>query len=344
MTTLFLKPKELEAIRWNGENKEEIQELCAGRGPRMALDTESPREDGCKFQLKRASYVSIDEAKETMPRLTHGLRVWNGKDWIEVEPGWWVVRLEDGNMGRMSPDYVDLYCQTELPNELKMYYKSYRAAMDRVSRVALGVESLAMELSRIQPNLARFVQDKLRQLLCTHPEGARRYGHAESWCSICFVHMKPENYAAPMNEVMAHVVTWCKCKTEACPVHKGPRSDLPPPTMLVPAIPESVGNPELAPVAELNPVAPAKIGFEDGEEVILKDWSLNEVENNRTANTIELSGRTNPDGNIDLTKLKRIMVQAEVPGEELPLGQKVTVETESRPGGETHLKIWWRKS
>lgn len=137
-------------------------------------------------------------------------------------------------------------------NQLGQYYEATLASRRRLDRVALGVEKLAVEIATVKGNLVlgRYIQDRLRQLLCTHPESSLRYGSAEAWCTVCFSPIDPADSAARDRELMAHVVTWCRCDTERCPVHHGPNSELPS-TMVIAPIPESVRNSRLRPIAKL---------------------------------------------------------------------------------------------
>lgn len=234
MTTLHTKPRELEARLWNGSNREEIQELTRQKGP--SPDSRDPRlSDGAQF------------------RTGDLLSIWNGRVWVDVPKGWWVVDMEEGGLARMSPDYVRLYMSEDPAPAVKEYYESYKASRDRLERVSIGVENLALEIATVQgqPNLGRYIQDRLRQLLCTHPETQLRYGAAQTWCSICFLKLEPGDTEARNRETMAHVVTWCRCDTSACAVHHENREELPAPTIVVPAIPEAKRAPALAPANEL---------------------------------------------------------------------------------------------
>lgn len=140
-----------------------------------------------------------------------------------------------------------------VPSELQQYYDSYRAARARLERVSLGMEKLALEIATVQghPNIGRYIQDRIRQLLCIHPEASLRYGAAESWCTICFAKIDPADLQLRAKEMMAHVVEWCKCDTSNCAVHHTVNDELPPPTIVVPAIPESRRAPQLSSVGDL---------------------------------------------------------------------------------------------
>lgn len=242
MTTLYLRPRELKAEKWTGSNDGVIRELCEGRGPQG--------ESGCEIKLKRVVVTGHQQEQERL----YNLEVWTGATWINVPMGWWVVQMSETHaMGRMSPDYVEHYCNDSPTPELSSYYQAARASQRRLERVALGIEKLALELATVrgEPNLGRFVQDRIRQLLCTHPQHALRYGQAQVWCSICFKQLESSEMEATAREMMAHVITWCRCDSEKCPVHTGPNDELPAPTIVIPAIPESLRNPELAPASEL---------------------------------------------------------------------------------------------
>lgn len=340
MTKLFMSPRELEAEQWTGENLEQIETLCEGRGPGGEM--------GCKTELRRAAFTSEDQV---LPQLTHTLRVWTGNSWLDVLPGWWVVQMENGAMSRMSPDYVRLYTHPEPPSELKMYYDAFQAAQHRLMRVATGVEQLAMEMGRTDPRISRYLQDRLRQLLCVHPEGGMRHGHAESWCSVCFKRMEPGDINGVAREMMAHVVTWCRCDTTKCAVHDKAKKELPLPATVgtyVPAIPESTADTDLVPTGEITPIRPAVLTFDDGETVTVNRWDLAEIlpepnDLHESSPRFQLSGWLGFTGMMN-DNPKRIIREAEVPGEpDFPVGHKVTVETERREHRGVYVKVWWRK-
>lgn len=234
MTILHTKPREAPARRWTGLNQVELAEFGAGKGP-SPDSVHSDFSSGTKF-------TSAGE-----------LLIWNGHAWTAVPRDWWVVEMEGGHLARMSPDYVEHYMTKEPEPAIRHYYEGFRAARDRLERVSLGVEQLAQEVATVQghPNIGRYIQDRIRQLLCTHPEEALRYGAAQSWCTICFSKLEPADTAARTKELMAHVVSWCKCDTKKCAVHKGINRELPAPTIVVPAIPESARVPELSPIGKL---------------------------------------------------------------------------------------------
>lgn len=234
MTTLHTRPRELKGECWTGQNRGDIEALCDKKGP--SPDSVNPDfSQGCKFN-------SFGE-----------LSVWNGRVWIQVPKTWWVVDMVEGGLARMSPDYVKLYMSESPDAGLQAYYESWHAARDRLERVSLGVEKLALEIATVQgnPNLGRYIQDRLRQLLCTHPEGGLRYGSAQAWCTICFSKLEPGDTEARSRETMAHVIAWCKCDTSRCAVHTEANTELPAPTIVIPAIPESQRAPSLAPAGEL---------------------------------------------------------------------------------------------
>lgn len=135
----------------------------------------------------------------------------------------------------------------------RQYYEGFRAARDRLERVSLGIEQLALEVATVKghPTLGRHMQDRIRQLLCVHPEGSLRYGAAQTWCSICFKRLEPGELDERSREIMAHVVIWCKCDTRGCPVHNEGKEELPSHPMVIPAIPEARRAPELSPVVDL---------------------------------------------------------------------------------------------
>jgi len=237
-----MKPRELAMERWDGTNISEIMDLAEGQGPPSPGKPES----GARLRLRRYN-------PEATPQRIYSLTVYNGQEWIPVPIGHWVVRMEEGVMARMSDDFVQAYTTDHPTPELREYYESYRAAVRRLERIAVGVELLAMEVGTIkgQPNIGRFLQDRIRQLLCTHPERGMRYGHAEAWCSICFLKTELGDSAQRDRELMAHVVAWCKCDTSGCAVHQTTNDDLPAPTFMVPAIPEAQRAPQLLPANEL---------------------------------------------------------------------------------------------
>lgn len=226
---LYTEPREIEVGRWIGSNREEIEKLCEGRGP-----TGGP---GHRFLAEEGE----------------GLVVWGGVVWMKVPLNWWVAHTWDGNLSKLSPDYVSRFCSTTMPSSMRPYYEAAQASKRRLERVALGVERLAAEVATVRGNLGlgRYIQDRLRQLLCTHPEGALKYGSAESWCSVCLSRLDPTDTELRNREIMAHVTTWCKCDTSQCPVHEDTNSELPSPRIVVPAIPEASRAPELRPAGEL---------------------------------------------------------------------------------------------
>lgn len=243
MTTLYTVPRELQSEKWTGSNLEEIEVVSQGRGPTPEVGENS---SGAQFSLK--AYRPGGN-----PEKVYDLKIWTGQNWVEVPIGWWVTVMDGGSLARMSPDYVARYCTTELRTDIQHYYRAYRAAQNRLERVSLGIEKLALEIATVkgQPNLGRHIQDRIRQLLCTHPESALRYGAAQVWCSICISQVEPTDMKLKSEEVMAHVVAWCKCDTSDCPVHHGANEELPPPTIVVPAIPEARRSPALLPASQL---------------------------------------------------------------------------------------------
>lgn len=129
----------------------------------------------------------------------------------------------------------------EQPNPLlREYYDAAQSARRRLEKVALGVENLAVEIATVRgnPNLGRYIQDRLRQLLCVHPEGALQQGQEEAWCAICLGRIEPGDDSARTKELADAVAAWCKCLTDGCPVHTGTNPELPMPRIVISAVPE----------------------------------------------------------------------------------------------------------
>lgn len=227
---LFLKPRELEAVEWKGDNQGELAHFCG--------------EDNVVFRLARIVF-------EPEKREEYQARISTPHGQVELKLGWWACRMSDGSLARMSPDFVEEYCTTSLDPATAMvrqYYHSYRANRDRLDRVVDLVEDMAYRMEEFanKPDVssqfklayrsaAADLRRELEQIVCDHPERAMKYGAAEAWCSKCCRKMQPGDFQAARQELEEHIVKWCKCNTDECPVHRGqPKNELPQPLSLVP--------------------------------------------------------------------------------------------------------------
>lgn len=208
MKALYRRSCKIWVVKWSGDNRGELRAFGRGRGPEDQLDRG----------------VQFDNSNSPM--------VWTGVDWVRVPLGWYVIHTGGEYLDRARPEDVS----SILDPIVRQYYDAHLASEHRLARIIGGVEKLAVDLvkSGENPVATRFIQDRIKQLLCGHSASALRHGAAEVWCSECFKRLSAQDLDNHSKEIMAHIVRWCKCNTDDCPVHDGPKSELPMPTRIEP--------------------------------------------------------------------------------------------------------------
>jgi hypothetical protein len=87
-----VKPLEVDAIRWTGDNLAEVQAFV-GRMRNQDGDVDVP-----KFRIERVLHTPLGRAL---------LWAEARNMWVEVPVGWWVVENTRGALDRCSPEAFD---------------------------------------------------------------------------------------------------------------------------------------------------------------------------------------------------------------------------------------------